>query len=68
LEKIIDTVEAIAHEKGISTEHALQAFKEALINTAKRLTSPENVFEVVIDNQKKDYKIFRTITIVDDED
>lgn len=68
MEKIIDTVEAIAHEKGISTEHALQAFKEALINTAKRLTSPENVFEVVIDNQKKDYKIFRTITIVDDED
>jgi transcription termination/antitermination protein NusA len=68
LEKIIDTVEAIAHEKGISIEHAIAAFKEALINTAKKLTSPENIFEVTIDNQKKDYKIFRTITIVDDAD
>ncbi len=68
MEKILDTVEAIAHEKNITKEQALAAFKDALINTAKRLTSPESMFEVFIDNQKKDYTIFKTISIVADDD
>jgi len=68
LEKILDTVEAIAHEKNITKEQAIAAFKDALINTAKRLTSSDSMFEVFIDNQKKDYTIFKTISIVADDD
>ena len=30
MEKILDIIEAIAHEKNISKEHAIEAFKDAL--------------------------------------
>jgi len=36
MEKILDIIEAIAHEKNISKEHALEAFTDALTNTAKK--------------------------------
>ncbi|MFK5976536.1 MAG: transcription termination factor NusA [Sulfurovum sp.] len=66
MEKILDIIEAIAHEKGISNENALAAFKEALINTAKKLTSHTNTFEVNIDNDTKTYNIHKVITVTGD--
>lgn len=68
MEKILDTVEAIAHEKNILPEHALEAFREALINTAKKLTTQESSFEVNFDMAKKDYSIQRCIKIVKNDD
>jgi len=47
MEKILDIIEAIAHEKNISRENAIEAFKDALVNTAKRLTTPSSDFEVI---------------------
>ncbi|MEA2027446.1 MAG: transcription termination factor NusA [Campylobacterota bacterium] len=68
MEKILDIVEAIAHEKNISKEEAVEGFKEAIINTAKKITSsPEGDFEVVIDDEKKSYFIYKVITVVDDD-
>jgi len=68
LEKILDIVEAIAHEKNISKEEAIEGFKEAIINTAKKITSsPEGDFEVVIDDEKKSYYIYKVITVVADD-
>ncbi|MBN2825952.1 MAG: transcription termination/antitermination protein NusA [Campylobacterales bacterium] len=68
MEKILDIVEAIAHEKNISKEEAIEGFKEAIINTAKKITSsPEGDFEVVIDKEKKNYSIYKVITVVDDD-
>ena len=67
MEKILDIVEAIAHEKGISTEEAIDGFREALINTAKRVTNtPNGNFEVIIDNDKKVYNIYKIVSVVAD--
>lgn len=68
MEKILDIIEAIAHEKNISKEHAKEAFKEALINTAKKLTSFTSTFEVIIDNDTKTYSVNKVITVVADDD
>ncbi len=68
MEKILDIIEAIAHEKNISRENAIEAFKDALINTAKRLTTPSSDFEVIIDNDTKTYSVNKVITVVPDED
>ncbi len=68
MEKILDIIEAIAHEKNISKEHAIEAFTDALINTAKKLTSYTSAFEVNIDNDTKTYSVFKVITVVADND
>ncbi len=68
MEKILDIIEAIAHEKNISRENAIEAFKDALINTAKRLTTPSSDFEVIIDNDTKTYSVNKVITVVPDGD
>ncbi len=68
MEKILDIIEAIAHEKNISRENAIEAFKDALVNTAKRLTTPSSDFEVIIDNDTKTYSVNKVITVVPDDD
>jgi N utilization substance protein A len=68
MEKILDIIEAIAHEKNISRENAIEAFKDALINTAKKLTSQTSTFEAIIDNDTKTYSINKVITVVEDDD
>jgi N utilization substance protein A len=68
MEKILDIVEAIAHEKNITKEEAIEAFKEALINTAKRLTTQTTAFEVKIDFDTKSYIIHKVVTVVADGD
>ena len=68
MEKILDIIEAIAHEKNISHEHAMEAFTESLVKTAKKLTSFTSAFEVVINNDTKTYSIFKVITVVADND
>jgi len=55
MEKILDIIEAIAHEKNISKTHAIEAFQEALINTAKN-------------NDTKTYSVYKVITVVADND
>jgi len=68
MEKILDIVEAIAHEKNISKEHAIEAFKEAIKNTAKKLTTFTSSFEVIINNDTKTYSVNKVITVVADGD
>jgi transcription termination/antitermination protein NusA len=68
LEKIVDIIEAIAHEKNLTIESAMEAFKEALTKTAKRLTTEESTFEAMIDLDTKSYTIHKVITVVPDDD
>ncbi len=68
MEKILDIIDAIAHEKNISKEHAVEAFQEALTNTAKKLTSFTSTFEVLIDHDTKSYSVNKVITVVADDD
>jgi N utilization substance protein A len=65
--KILDIIESIAHEKNITREHAIEAFKDALINTAKRLTSQTSTFNIIIDNDTKTYSVNKIITVVEDD-
>jgi N utilization substance protein A len=68
LEKILDIIEAIALEKNLTKESAIEAFKEALTNTAKKLTTQTSTFEVIIDSDTKTYEINKVITVVKDDD
>jgi len=68
MEKIVDIIEAMAHEKNISVESAVGAFKEALIKTAKRCTTYSSAFEATVDMDVKDYSVEQVITIVKEDD
>jgi len=68
MEKILDIIEAIAHEKNISKEHAIEAFTDALTNTAKKLTTFTSAFEVRIDQDTRTYSVNKVITVVADGD
>jgi len=68
MEKIVDIIEAMAHEKNISLESAIDAFKEALIKTAKRCTTRTSNFEATVDMDKKDYRVQQIITVAKKSD
>ncbi len=68
MEKILDIVEAIAHEKGLKPEKVKEALKTAFIQTAKRVINPKFAFEAVINNQTKTLDVIQTITVVADDD
>lgn len=68
MEKILDIVEAIAHEKGLKPEQVKEALKTAFIQTAKRVINPKFAFEAVINSQTKTLDVIQTITVVADDD
>ncbi|MCH9739422.1 MAG: transcription termination factor NusA [Epsilonproteobacteria bacterium] len=68
MEKIVDIIEAMAHEKNLSLETAVEAFKESLVKTAKRCTSYSSHFEATVDMDKKDYHVQQIITVAKDND
>lgn len=68
MEKILDIVEAIAHEKGLKPEKVKEALKTAFIQTAKKIINPKFAFEAVINSKTKTLDILQTITVVADDD
>jgi len=68
MEKIVDIIEAMAHEKNISLESAVDAFKEALIKTAKRCTTYTSHFEATVDMIGRDYNVEQIVIIAKDSD
>ncbi|CAA6819315.1 MAG: Transcription termination protein NusA [uncultured Sulfurovum sp.] len=68
MEKIVDIIEAMAHEKNISLESAVDAFKEALVKTAKRCTTYTSAFEATVDMDVRDYSVEQVVTIVKADD
>ncbi len=66
MEKIGDIIESIALEKGLSKEEVNEAFKNALIYTAKDVISPDQEFSVEIEG--KNYTLYQVITVVDNDD
>ncbi len=68
MEKILDIVEAIAHEKGLNPERVKEALKTAFVQTAKRVINQKYTFEAVINNQTKTLDVIQTITVVADND
>ena len=68
MQKILSIIESMAHEKNLSVESTTEAFKEALIKTAKRLSGEDSSFEVEIDRDKQSYSIYKVITVVPNGD
>ncbi len=68
MEKILDIVESIAHEKGLSTEKVKEALQTAFVQTAKRVIGKNLAFEANINEQSKSIDIVQTITVVADDD
>jgi len=68
MEKILDIADAIAHEKGLSSEKVIMALKTAFIQTAKRVINYNYVFEAQIDDETKSINVVQIITVVPDDD
>lgn len=68
VEKILDIVSAIAHEKGLKQENVLQALKTAFIQTAKHVVDKTYTFDVDIDDKTKKLHLYRTIIVVANDD
>lgn len=68
MEKILDIVEAIAHEKGLKSEKVTEALKTAFTQTAKRVINQKFAFDAVVNNQTKTIDVIQIITVVADDD
>lgn len=68
MEKILDIVDAIAHEKGLKPEQVKEALKTAFVQTAKRVIDNKFAFEATINEATKKMDIVQTITVVADDD
>ncbi len=68
MEKILDIIEAIAHEKGLKPESVTEALKTAFIQTAKRVINEDYAYEAEIDEETRAMCVYQSITVVSDDD
>ncbi|MBD3809157.1 MAG: transcription termination/antitermination protein NusA [Sulfuricurvum sp.] len=67
MENIVDIIDSIANEKGLSRENVQEAIKTSFIQTAKRIINPTFAFEADIDDRAKAVKLRQIITVVADD-
>ncbi|MDD3769556.1 transcription termination/antitermination protein NusA [Sulfuricurvum sp. IAE1] len=67
MENILDIIDSIANEKGLSRENVKEAIKTSFIQTAKRIINPTFAFEADIDERTKQVKLRQIITVVPDD-
>ena len=67
MENILDIIDSIASEKGLSRENVKEAIKTSFVQTAKRIINPTFAFEADIDDQTKGVKLRQVITVVPDD-
>ena len=68
MEKIINIIESIAHEKGLKMSEAKEAVSTALIRTAQKVFGEEYDYAVNIDEKKKELNLFQKVLVVADDD
>lgn len=68
MEKILDIVDALAHQKGLETSAVRGVLKNAYISTAKRILGNEFEFDAQLDNESKNYRLYQKIAVVADDD
>ena len=68
MEKILDIIDSIAHEKGLTPENVTEALKRAFVQTAKRCIDPDVYYEAEVDTETKSINLFQSITVVKDDD
>jgi N utilization substance protein A len=68
MENVLDIIDALAHEKGLSPESVKGALQNAFVKTAQRLINEDFAFAAEIDEETKQIRVYQTITVVDDYD
>ena len=68
MENVLDIIDALAHEKGLSPENVKVALKNAFVKTAQRLINEDFTYAAEIDEETKQIRVYQTITVVDDYD
>ncbi len=68
MEKIVNIIEAIAHEKGLKMSEAKEAVSTALIKTAQKVFGEDYEYSVHIDEKNKELDLFQKVLVVSDED
>ncbi len=68
MEKILDIIDSIAHEKELEPEQVREALKIAYVRTAERVIGSDITFEAIIDEEAKKIELFQMIEVVADED
>lgn len=68
MEKILDIVDALAHQKGLDADAVRGVLKNAYINTAKRILGQQFEFDAEMDDERKNYRLYQKIEVVADGD
>lgn len=68
MEKIVNIIESIAHEKGLKLSEAKEAVSTALTRTAQKVFGEEYDYSVQIDDKNKELNLFQKVTVVEDND
>ncbi len=67
MEKILDIVDALAHEKGLTPQKVTEALQTAFVQTAKRVIDKHFAFNATINSQTKSIDLIQVITVVEDD-
>ncbi|MGD9971405.1 MAG: transcription termination factor NusA [Sulfuricurvum sp.] len=67
MENILDIIDSIANEKGLSRDNVKEAIKTSFVQTAKRTINPGFAFEADIDDRTKQVRLRQIITVVADD-
>ncbi len=68
MEKIIDIIESIAHEKGLDINEVKNTVTLALVKTAKRIYGAEYEYGAEIDPATKTLKLYQKVIVVKPDD
>jgi N utilization substance protein A len=68
VDKILDIIESIANEKGLSPAEIKEVLKLALERMAKRIYGEEFEYEAHIDEKRKALQLFQKVLVVADDD
>jgi len=67
LSKILDIIESIANEKGLSIDEVKDAVKISLVNTAKRVYGQEYEYGAEINIETKNLKLYQKVIVLKDD-
>lgn len=68
MEKILDIVDSIAHEKGLESEDVREALKTAFIKTAQKVIGDKFDYDASLNNEKRSIDLFQKLEVVADDD
>ena len=68
MEKILDIVESIAHEKGLDTQKVEEALRGAFVEAAKKSIGKNLDFEAISNKETKSIDLYQKLEVVADDD